>query len=207
MSQVTNTAPWHNTGHAITSDRKGFQIPQELNFEIEARPIYTEHNGNFVPMAKNRVLTRTDTNQALGIIGTSYHPYTNPQMWDIVSQYCKQTGGTLDKAGQYNSGEFVWAVVRHDDYEIVSGDPPSRSMTCLSIRLLTGGRSRLSIPTFASYAEMLCPPPWQTMTACTASAIVVQSLTVFKSPPKLRQLRCLYVPTMWNFSRPLQRFV
>lgn len=123
MSQVTNTAPWHNTGHTITSDRKGFQIPQELNFEIEARPIYTEQNGNFVPMAKNRVLTRTDTNQALGIIGTSYHPYTNPQMWDVVSQYCKQTGGTLDKAGQYNNGEFVWATVRHDDYEVVSGDP------------------------------------------------------------------------------------
>ncbi len=39
MSQVTNTAPWHNTGHSITSDRKGFQIPQELNFEIEARPV------------------------------------------------------------------------------------------------------------------------------------------------------------------------
>lgn len=123
MSQATNTAPWHNTGHTITSDRKGFQIPQELNFEIEARPIYTEQNGNFVPMAKNRVLTRTDTNQALGIIGMSYHPYTNPQMWDVVSQYCKQTGGTLDKAGQYNNGEFVWATVRHDDYEVVSGDP------------------------------------------------------------------------------------
>lgn len=28
MSQVTNTAPWHNTGHSITSDRKGFKFPK-----------------------------------------------------------------------------------------------------------------------------------------------------------------------------------
>ena len=122
MSQVTNTAPWNNTGTTITTDRKGFQIPEELNFEIEARPVYVEQNGEFIPMAKNRVLTRTDTNQALGIIGTAYHPYTNPQMWDIIFQYCKQTGGTLDKAGQYNNGEFVWVTVRHDDYEVVTGD-------------------------------------------------------------------------------------
>lgn len=42
MLQVTNTSPWHNTGHTIISDRSGFQIPQELNFEIEARPVYVE---------------------------------------------------------------------------------------------------------------------------------------------------------------------
>ena len=126
MSQATIIRPaafWNEIGSTVQHNKNEIVMPTELDFQIAMGNCFyvNSQTGIYETLPKRRVILRTDTGQALGHAGTSWHPYTNKQMWTIIQKYCEQTKGTVDKAGFYKDFSFV--VIKHTDYEVVKNDP------------------------------------------------------------------------------------
>lgn len=121
-----HTTPWNGLNMLGDHTHEGNVVTSpELTWDVETSDLYhLNEKGEHEIIPSSRVLRRADTHQPLTIVGGRYTPYQNSEMWSLIEEYCKVTGGKLDGAGIMGGGKnFVWASVKHDEYEAVTGDP------------------------------------------------------------------------------------
>lgn len=118
--QVANNPVWRSTGVEIENG----VVPQEFMFGVNQKPVYHHMpDGSAIEIPSTFILERDDTHAPLSIVGKRYQPYLNKDMFEIVERYVETTGGVFERAGFYAPASYMWAVVRHDEYEVVTGDP------------------------------------------------------------------------------------
>lgn len=116
--------PWHGLGQRVPvsdiySVRQGI-IHSGLGWEVEDQALVTV-NGLKVP---NRAIVRKTDNRVLGVVGPSYTPLQNFEMFDFFQEWLDAHVCHLHTAGSLQGGEKVWvlAAINSPGIEVVAGD-------------------------------------------------------------------------------------
>ncbi len=78
----------------------------KMDFEAIKTPLY-DSRGTALKSRYCRV-ARSDTNDTLGVVSRSYHPFQNSQLMSLVEKMCQQSGTVIDRIGMVGSGEKVF---------------------------------------------------------------------------------------------------
>ena len=84
-----------------------------LDFTVEKRHLY-DHRGNRLP-GGHRVVTRTDTNQPLGVVSEKYETFQNIQVINLMGELCQDTGTQIDRIGAVNNGSQLFMSFRNPE--------------------------------------------------------------------------------------------
>jgi phage/plasmid-like protein (TIGR03299 family) len=66
---------------------------------------------------------REDTKTILGVVSGKYRLYQNSDMWNFIDTYVKSSGMKLETAGSLRGGQYTWALLKGEEFEVVKGDP------------------------------------------------------------------------------------
>jgi phage/plasmid-like protein (TIGR03299 family) len=116
--------PWHGLGNKIEEDKvydiKAGIESSGLGWEVEAQALKTV-TGLDVP---NRAIVRKTDNRVLGVVGASYQPYQNVDMFNFFQDWLDAKLCHLNTAGSLFDGEKIWVLagVNSPTLEIVKGD-------------------------------------------------------------------------------------
>ena len=89
-----------------------------LNWNVELRP--AEYNGHVVP---GRFWTvRTDTNQAIDIVGKRYEVIQNQAAFAFVNKLIGEGAAAITSAGSLYGGRRVWINLDLGGFDVVPGD-------------------------------------------------------------------------------------
>lgn len=124
-----NEVPWHGLGKILvdypTVDEA--MIHSGLTWEVTKRPVFFQpygdaYPGNYAKMENQFVLTRSDTNAGLGVVGKDYTVYQNSQMWDFIRTFLSNHGAKLDTAGSLKMGRRTWVLAKGDSFSPIGDD-------------------------------------------------------------------------------------
>lgn len=78
----------------------------------------------YVPVDSHKAITRDDSGATLGVVGSSYEPVTNNELWDIA-EAVEGSGADVryETAGSLKGGSKVWVLLRLDEPIQLAGDP------------------------------------------------------------------------------------
>lgn len=106
--------PWNGL-NILPQDTTVEQVANypELTWDVETAPIYQVEDRMPTIIPNAQVLRRVDNHNPLSIVGGRYTPYQNSEMWSVIEQYCKVTGGRLYGAGiMGGNSNFVGASIK-----------------------------------------------------------------------------------------------
>ena len=90
-----------------------------LDYTVEKQPIYLA-NGNEIP---NKFATvRTDTNEALGIVGKNYQVVQNIEGFSFLDELTGNGGADFECAGSIGNGKGAYMLARTDKLKILDDD-------------------------------------------------------------------------------------
>lgn len=84
-------------------------------------------DGTIIP--NSSVITRSDDETPLGIVGRQYKTISNENFTEFVETYAEVTGGEIVAGGEFNKGAITWAQVDNGDYTVGNGDDPMKKFT------------------------------------------------------------------------------
>ena len=82
-----------------------------LDFTVEKRHLY-DNKGQRLP-GGHRVVTRTDTNQPLGVVSQKYETFQNSQVIGLMAELCRDTGAKIDRIGAVDTNRCRILLARH----------------------------------------------------------------------------------------------
>lgn len=135
----TRTPAWHGLG-TVLSDAPDIETAIRMSgtdWEVIARPVYVDVEDTFPVTSRSDVmdgsalayatthkaLTRSDTYQLLGIVGSSYEPLQNKDAFSWFNFLLHDGDAELDAGGALRGGKRVWVLARlKGQAEVVPGD-------------------------------------------------------------------------------------
>ena len=96
-----------------------------INWQVEPRPVYSEDNQyNMTQVIGKRAICRTDTGQALGIVGDKYQPIQTVDALTALDPYTEHPDGPKwHRVWQIDGGAQIWAEARTSwTKPVVKGD-------------------------------------------------------------------------------------
>lgn len=119
------STPWHGLGTRITPaqarDLDYVRVAAGLDWQVEARAVAFQHNGEWVATDKGQAIVRTDTGRVLGIPGPAYTPAQNAQVLDVLRPAVEEFGLTIAVAGALHGGSTAWALAKLPESIDVTG--------------------------------------------------------------------------------------
>jgi phage/plasmid-like protein (TIGR03299 family) len=136
--------PWHKQGTVIQEEVTGqemlklahldWTVAEAKTFSLVKRqvatgwdaatdsPVYTLQDET-IQVPRKKTIYRTDTVQALGVVGEDYVPFQNSQLIDFFEGLVQGKKITYECAGALGSGESVWVLARIPDLSVcIKGD-------------------------------------------------------------------------------------
>ena len=116
----------------VTSSEDVFELPDELKFTPELRPI--EHEGSTISTQLGQKIVNTDTNEVLGIVKSRYTPRPYSDLWDSLVEGLKMSDLDLSDAKvkfvttRNNARMYADIELKAYDFEKAIGEPTSLSM-------------------------------------------------------------------------------
>lgn len=86
-----------------------------LNWGVAKEPIQTQ-SGILIP--DKVALIRNDTNTVLSVMGSTYEPYQNEELLELLFKITQSTGLQLHTGGQFNGGARVFIQLKSDDFKL-----------------------------------------------------------------------------------------
>ena len=90
------------------------------NFEVEMKKVFAENDNIEIPHF--RAVCRKDTGLPLSVVSERYQPYQPAEVWDFAEQFCKVSGGKIDRAMILENGRRIGVSVFLQDKEYMKGD-------------------------------------------------------------------------------------
>lgn len=121
--------PWHGLGIILPDYLPPLEIQKQagLTWAVAKQPVYiVDADGKQIPVEGNYAITRTDNNYPLGVVGNTYEPYQNDEMFQFIDAFCQTTGSKVETAGSLRNGRIVWALSNIGNVEYVKNDPVSQ---------------------------------------------------------------------------------
>jgi phage/plasmid-like protein (TIGR03299 family) len=105
--------PWHGLGKAIEKAATSAEAIKAagLDFEVEAREMFTTHEDKRMPVPARKAMVRTDTGDVLGTVGNVYRPVQNREAFAFLDTLTADQI-TYHTAGALGSGERVWMLAK-----------------------------------------------------------------------------------------------
>jgi phage/plasmid-like protein (TIGR03299 family) len=132
--------PWHREGQKLESAFTAEEAIKaaNLDWEVECRPVYHYTDGEdgykAIEIEERKAVVRTDTNEALGIVGNRYAPLQNREAFGFFDGLFGEGNCRFETAGALGKGERIWLLAKMDDndpMEVVMGDVVDKYM-CLT---------------------------------------------------------------------------
>lgn len=107
--------PWRALGREIPLDTRDFQeIGRAVGFyRVEERPLFTDHSHQ--PIEDHKALVRTDSGEALSVVGASYAPIQFEQVAETLVKAADEIGlgrifrtaGLFGKNGRVHGSSLI----------------------------------------------------------------------------------------------------
>lgn len=106
--------PWHRLGTKLDNPATAEEAIQAagLGYEVELTRLVTI---NDIPVPDRRAVVRQDTNQVLGVVGTSYKPVQNRNCFDFMDAIVNEGAVQYHTAGALGKGERIWMLAKLPD--------------------------------------------------------------------------------------------
>lgn len=118
--------PWHGIGTPLNNLATASEaiVAANLGWTVRCEPVYQRRLiGNFnndlsLPQYEfvaldHQVVIREDTNMALGVVGSDYHPFQNLNMFRFLDDLTQDPNGPkYETAGSLFNGRKVWALAK-----------------------------------------------------------------------------------------------
>lgn len=118
-------AIWHGLGQSMTEDQSLEQWKTEagLDWEVFSSKVMYQAGLETKTMEDRKVLFRSDTSEAMSVVGSEYKIVQPAQVLDFFSDLVGIHGLKLSAAGSVFGGRRFWATADlGDGFEVVSGD-------------------------------------------------------------------------------------
>jgi phage/plasmid-like protein (TIGR03299 family) len=83
-----------------------------LNWGVRTESLTTESG---IVLNDYVSLVRDDTNVPLSVVSSTYHPFQNEQLIELLEKVSKQTGVGIHKSGYFGDGQKVYIQLKTDD--------------------------------------------------------------------------------------------
>lgn len=122
----TGETPWHGLGQRLTETATVEQWTVEAGMDWEAlsAPVqFVDQHGTLVKMPEKQVIYRSDTGDALSVMGGRYRIVQPREVMEFFRDLTEQGGWKLHTAGVLDGGRKMWALARnHTEGDVVPGD-------------------------------------------------------------------------------------
>jgi phage/plasmid-like protein (TIGR03299 family) len=138
MAYVGQT-PWHGLGNQLTANRpiEEWVIQAGLNWKIEETPVRyligdRGHLGEIKAFPDNKVLYRSDSNEALSVVGNRYNVVQPREILEFYRDLTELSGFELETAGSLKGGRKIWALARTGQSTALKGKDVSKAYMLLA---------------------------------------------------------------------------
>lgn len=106
--------PWHGLGQELTEDAPLEIWCKEagLDWNADENPIFRPSPDGMVHVPGRKVLTRSDTGFALGIVGENYQTVQPREVLEFYRGLINDMGYKMETAGSLRDGRRVWALAK-----------------------------------------------------------------------------------------------
>lgn len=87
----------------------------KLNWDVRSEELRTL-SGIIIPDYK--ALVRDDNNVPLSVVSSSYHPFQNSQLMELLGKVSHQTGVNIHKTGYFGDGQRVYIQLKTEDMKM-----------------------------------------------------------------------------------------
>ena len=124
--------PWHRLGTKLDNPATAEEAIQAagLGYDVELTRLVTV---NDIPGPDRRAVVRQDTNQVLGVVGTTYKPVQNRQCFGFMDAIVSEGAVQYHTAGALGKGERVWMLAKlPDEIRVKNSDDITEKYLLLS---------------------------------------------------------------------------
>lgn len=103
--------PWHRLGTRLEEPATAAEAIEAagLDYNVQLTPLQTIHQQ---PIANKRAVVRADTQQVLGVVGTTYAPVQNRECFNFLDAVVSEGDVRYHTAGALGNGERVWMLAK-----------------------------------------------------------------------------------------------
>jgi len=103
--------PWHGLGTRLDEPATADKAMEAagLDYQVQLQPLSTDEG---IPIPKRKAVVRTDSNQVLGVVGSSYQPIQNHQCFGFLDSVVADGRLRYHTAGALGKGEKVWMLAQ-----------------------------------------------------------------------------------------------
>lgn len=92
-----------------------------LNWTVSQDPIYTNIGGENIEIIGKKSINRSDTKTSLDVMSSSYVPFQNHELIELLDKVSTQTGLELQRGGSFKDGRRVYVQLKSGDMAL-NGD-------------------------------------------------------------------------------------
>lgn len=114
---------WHGLGQVVKEALTAEQAIElgGLNYEVVKSPLMTEMGGQKIIVPDSFATLRTDTNQALGVVGNRYEIVQNKDAFTFFDAIVGQGQAIFETAGALGKGERIFITAKMPEYIRIAG--------------------------------------------------------------------------------------
>lgn len=117
--------PWHKLGTVVETAptvKEAIKLAG-LDWKVEQKPLQAVTNDGNLQVITHKAVLREDTQDILGVVGTSYHPLQNTEAFEWFEPFIDNGLASLETAGSLFNGKKVWILAKtHKEADVVAGD-------------------------------------------------------------------------------------
>lgn len=106
--------PWYGWGTRVPDDLSIDQmlIAAELDWEVEKRRLKTLGQDEWIDVPDRYALVRSSDDRVLDVVGKSYVPSQNAEVFEFFREFLDAGQATLETAGSLMGGRLVWCLAK-----------------------------------------------------------------------------------------------
>jgi phage/plasmid-like protein (TIGR03299 family) len=120
-------APWHGLGTKLENLATSVEAIEVagLDYTVVKKPIWAiinEENKHYSHIPGKFATVRTDTNEALGVVGSRYHVIQNKDAFRFFDSLVGEGAAIYETAGALGNGERIWILAKLPGHIKVKGN-------------------------------------------------------------------------------------
>lgn len=174
VSLYSAVPAWHHLGQVVpggTTDIDQVLDLARIDFDVTTVPAFYLWDDRYVPHPGQRHTVRTDTGQALGIVGPDYEVIQNRRAFAFLQELVNDSHAVWESAGSMREGRKVFVTMRIPEHVTVDpGGLDDRIIPFIAAVNSHDGRSAFEV----------VATPWRPVCANTERLAVEQAATRWK---------------------------
>ena len=107
--------PWHSLGQRVDKALTAAEaiVAAQLDYSVEKHPLFLEGGAK---IEGHFATVRTDTNDALGVVGSRYQVLQNKSAFSLFDSVVSVKDAIYETAGALGKGEKIWLLAKLPGY-------------------------------------------------------------------------------------------